>query len=137
MKQLLYIICILLFTCCDKKLLGPEDPMLTLEDNLKSPTALNDGWEVSTLAEQRINPYPIHYLIKDLQNDPLNIHSLLIFRNNKLVSESYFYGWNRDRLHATRSASKSFISSFLGIAIDQGKIGSVNEKVFDFFPEYA
>lgn len=137
MKQIILILFVLLTISCDKALLSTEDQMVSLEDNLKPPSALNDGWEVSTLTAQNIKPEPIQNLIKSLQKEPRNIHSLLIFRNNKLVSESYFNGWTRDRLHASRSASKSFISTFVGIAIDKGKISSVNQKVFDFFPEYA
>ena len=33
--------------------------------------------------------------------------------------------------------TKSFTSALIGIAIDQGIIGGVDEKLFDYFPEYA
>jgi CubicO group peptidase (beta-lactamase class C family) len=137
MKRSLFLLFLLFTISCDKVLLGDEDQVISLEENLKAPPALNDDWEVSTLAAQSIDSVPIQNLIRFIQNDPRNIHSLLIFRNNKLVSESYFYGWHRERLHASRSASKSFISTLVGIAIDQGHISDVNQKVFDYFPEYA
>lgn len=137
MRYVIFI-CVLLFTIsCDEIILGNEDHLISLEENLKPPPALSDGWEVSTLVAQNIKADPILHLIKSLQQESHNIHSLLIFRNNTLVSESYFDGWHRNRLHASRSASKSFISTLVGIAIDKGKIGSVNQKVFDFFPEYT
>lgn len=79
-----------------------------------------------------------------------NIHSLLIVRDNKLVYEKYWAGkdqrWGndlgviehkRDSLHDIRSISKSIVSACVGIAIEQGKIRSVDQKVFEFFPEYA
>jgi CubicO group peptidase (beta-lactamase class C family) len=79
-----------------------------------------------------------------------NIHSLLIARNNKLLHEKYWPGkdesWGRDlgiiphgkdSLHDIRSISKSVVSACIGIAIQQGKIKSVDQKVFEFFPEYA
>jgi len=78
-----------------------------------------------------------------------NSHSLLIYKNNKLVLEKYFTGkdeqWGDDLgivqynlalLHDMRSVSKSVVSACMGIAIAQGKIKSVDEKVFDFFKEY-
>jgi len=136
MKRYILIFLSLLTVSCDRMLLGGEDQIIGLEENLKAPPALNDDWEVSTLDAQNINTVGIHHLIRSIQKDPRNIHSLLIFRNNKLVSESYFYGWHRDRLHSSRSSSKSFISTFVGIAIDQGHISNVNQKVFDYFPEY-
>ena len=79
-----------------------------------------------------------------------NIHSLLIVRNNKLVYEKYWQGndqsWGDDRglraqgkdsLHDIRSVSKSIVSACVGIAIDQGKIKSIDQRVFEFFPEHA
>lgn len=134
---------VLLFACipfiigCDRILLGDDDPVVSLEENLNPPPALNDGWDVSDLGSQGIDAVRIRRLITNIQNNPRNIHSLLIIRNGKLVSESYFDGWNRGRLHSLRSDSKSFISTLVGIAIDKGQIRDVNQKVFDFFPEYS
>ena len=34
------------------------------------------------------------------------------------------------------SATKSIIALLIGIAIDKGQIGSVDDKVLDYFPEY-
>lgn len=78
-----------------------------------------------------------------------NIHSVLIFKDNKLVFEKYYRGkdeiwgndvgvisFNSDSIHDIRSVTKSIVSALVGIAIDQGKIRSVDQKVFDFFPEY-
>ena len=79
-----------------------------------------------------------------------NIHSILISHNNKIIYEKYWTGKDRkesvdlgiikhgiDSLHAIQSMSKSVTSACVGIALRQGKIKSINEKMFDFFPEYA
>jgi CubicO group peptidase (beta-lactamase class C family) len=80
-----------------------------------------------------------------------NIHSLLIIRDNKLVYENYFPGndvifgkgavafinHHRDSLHDIRSITKSVVSAAVMIAIGQGRIKNVDQRVFDFFPEYA
>jgi len=39
-------------------------------------------------------------------------------------------------LHDMRSVSKSIVSACIGIAISQGKIQSVDQKIFDFFEDY-
>lgn len=136
MRYTLLFISVLLFLSCDDLLLGEQDTVIALNENLLSPPALNDGWEVSDLATENINVSQVHRLITNLHENPKNIHSLLIIRNNKLVSESYFGVWHRDRLHTLRSASKSFVSTLTGIAVDKGYI-TVDQKVFDFFPEYS
>ncbi|MEM7380663.1 MAG: serine hydrolase [Bacteroidota bacterium] len=78
-----------------------------------------------------------------------NIHSVLILKDQKLVYENYFEGedeiWGEklgktvhhsDSLHDVRSVSKSVVATCVGIAIKQGKIKDVNQKIFAFFPEY-
>jgi CubicO group peptidase (beta-lactamase class C family) len=64
------------------------------------------------------------------------VHSVLIFKGDKPVYEHYFNGFNRDSLHDTRSSFKSVTSLLIGIAIDKGLIKDVNQKVYEFFPEY-
>lgn len=78
-----------------------------------------------------------------------NRHSLLIYKDDKLVLEEYFSGhdenWGTDIgiiehndtvLHDMRSVSKSIVSACIGIAIAQEKIKSVDQHVFDFFEDY-
>ncbi|MCY3414420.1 MAG: serine hydrolase [Candidatus Heimdallarchaeota archaeon] len=71
------------------------------------------------------------------RTDPL--HSVLIVKEDKLVYEKYYVTSNKayskyDK-HVLFSASKSFTSALIGIAIDQGFINSIDQKVIDFFPE--
>ncbi|WP_430966546.1 serine hydrolase domain-containing protein [Spongiimicrobium sp. 2-473A-2-J] len=79
-----------------------------------------------------------------------NIHSVLISKDGKLIHENYFQGrdelWGdslgivqhgKEKLHDVRSISKSVVSTCVGLVIEQGKIADVQQKVFDFFPEYA
>ena len=64
----------------------------------------------------------------------VNIHSVLIAKENKLVFETYFDGFNTNIPHDLRSASKSISSAIIGIAVDDGVIGSVDENLYDFIP---
>jgi CubicO group peptidase (beta-lactamase class C family) len=83
-----------------------------------------------------------------------NIHAVLVARSGKLVFERYFSGsdevpgiffgsrvkdvvFDVDTLHDVKSVSKSVASLAVGIAIDRGLIRSVNEPIFNFFPECA
>lgn len=61
------------------------------------------------------------------------IHSFLLIKNNRLVSEHYFYGFRKDVLHPLESATKSITSLLTGILYDQGKLTGLNSTVTDFF----
>lgn len=110
-----------------------------------------EGIATSTMAVERVDADKIHALAVEIEKGTYpNIHSLLISRNNKLVYENYWPGqdehWanpvgvvphSRDSLHDIRSISKSIVSACVGIAIQQGKIKNIDQKVLDFFPQYA
>lgn len=79
-----------------------------------------------------------------------NIHSILISHNGKLVYEKYWTGSDEkfgksvgviahgmDSLHCLRSMTKSVTSACIGIALQQGKIKNINQKVLEFFPEFS
>lgn len=137
MKSRLFLIIACITVSCDNIFLGGQDQIISLEENLLTPAATNDGWEVSSLVQQNIHAPKIEQLIRTIQNDPKNLHSFLIAKNNKLVVDAYFDGWHRERLHDLRSSSKSVNSTLIGIAIDKNFIPDVHQRVFDFFPEYA
>ena len=107
-----------------------------------------DGIPVASMANSGIDSVALHKVDTAIRNGTYpNIHSLLIARHGKLVYESYWPGkderWGldvgiiahtRDSLHDIRSISKSIVSACVGIALQQGKIKSVEQKVLDFFP---
>jgi CubicO group peptidase (beta-lactamase class C family) len=133
MKAIILVISLALISC-DSLLLGDEDEIISLEKNLAVPPQLNDGLEVGPMSESGIKAELIETFISNLQSNSRNIHSVLIIKDGKLVLESYFNGWHRNRMQSIRSVSKSVTSALIGIGIDKGFIESENEKVFDFFP---
>ena len=64
------------------------------------------------------------------------LKSLIILKNGELIVEEYMNGGSPDQLYDLRSASKSILSAVLGIAIKDGYIDSIDQKVMDLFPEY-
>jgi CubicO group peptidase (beta-lactamase class C family) len=65
------------------------------------------------------------------------VDGLLVIRNGFLIKEQYYNGYNRQDSHNIMSVSKSFLSAITGIALHQGYIDSLNQKVLYFFPEYV
>jgi CubicO group peptidase (beta-lactamase class C family) len=64
------------------------------------------------------------------------IHSLIIVHNDTLALEEYFGEWERDMLHICASVTKSFTSALIGIAIEEGYISGLEERLLNFFTEY-
>jgi len=62
------------------------------------------------------------------------IDSVLIAKNGKLVLEEYFADARIDKPHYQMSVTKSILAYAIGIAIEQGKIGSVEDRLVDHLP---
>jgi CubicO group peptidase (beta-lactamase class C family) len=98
------------------------------------PEEKNDGIPVGDLKQAFQNPEAIISMVREtIKGKYPDVHSILIYKDGKLVLEEYFYEYDADKPHQLRSASKSFIGTLMGIAIDQGKIKSENEKLIPLF----
>src|SRR5262245_57696671 len=118
-------------------------PIVTCSQRASKGAALNeDSIPLSAMWKEGVDSSLINRLAADIKNSVYpNIHSLLIARNGKLVFEHYWDGVNltgtnpplnhytKDNLHDLRSISKSVVSACVGIAIAQGKIKSVDQKI--------
>jgi len=63
--------------------------------------------------------------------------ALLVIRHDTLLYEYYANGFGPEDHHISWSMSKSVISALIGIAISEGKIKSIEEKVTDYLPDFA
>lgn len=85
--------------------------------------------------ERGFNTAKLNELINAIREgkDYPGIHSLLILRDSNLVVEEYFAGYNKNTLHTLQSVTKSVTSALIGIALEQGVIQSLDQKVLSFF----
>ena len=112
--------------------------------------AKQDGFELGSFETAGIDQRDIISLENEITEGHYNIHSILILKSDKLIYEKYFSGedaifpapvgvieHNRETLHDCRSLTKSIVSACVGIALEQGKIHGVDDKIFDYLPAYA
>lgn len=74
--------------------------------------------------------------IQGCENETDAVHSFMIYRHGKLVSDGWWAPHGPDNLHILHSMSKAFTSTAVGIAIGEG-LFSLDDKVISFFPEKA
>lgn len=93
-------------------------------------------WPTSTPGQQQLDSSRLEELVRLIRQGEKfpRLHSLLIVRSGCLVVEEYFGGYHAGQSHTLQSVSKSFTSALVGMAIQQGKFKSVDEKVLNFFP---
>jgi CubicO group peptidase (beta-lactamase class C family) len=128
-----------------------SDP--SIDYTYSQPEKIDDGFEIGSLADVDLDETSLGNAVEDIESDKYGeIHSLLIYKDGKLVFEEYFPGhdflwdgpyfhgnwvnWNIDRRHNIHSDGKSITSACIGIAIEQGFIESVDQSIFDYLPDH-
>lgn len=61
--------------------------------------------------------------------------AFLVIRNDSLLYERYFNGYDRSSMNTSFSVGKSITALLVGKAIEEGLINSVNDPVTTYFPE--
>lgn len=91
----------------------------------------NSGWKVS---DEKFNQEKVRLLNQKIgENRFREITGIVVIKNDKLLLEEYFNGYERDSLNDTRSVGKSFSSALMGIAIKDGYIKNENQRLSNFY----
>lgn len=124
MKKLILLSIILaltaLLSCSDKN----EPTLVPVEFvNLQQP------WQLSSAAQENIDDLSV---IVTNANQLKRLTSVLVFRNGKLVAETYFKAFKKDSLHDVRSVTKSVMALLVGIALENGFLKSMNDPIKNY-----
>jgi CubicO group peptidase (beta-lactamase class C family) len=94
----------------------------------------SDDFPVSTPAEQGLDPKLVAQLYHNAA-ELETIYGLLVLKNGHLIAEGYFNGGSVEQLSARQSVTKSYMSALAGIALEQGCLSSLDQKMIEFFPD--
>lgn len=91
------------------------------------------------VAVKEIGPRTANYKGKQIPFDTwLEKHkttAFLVIRNDTIVYERYFKGYDEGHVHPSFSMAKSVVSMLIGTAIADGLIRDVHQPIVDFIPE--
>jgi CubicO group peptidase (beta-lactamase class C family) len=73
-------------------------------------------------------------MVEEIAANQTNTHSVLVTRNGKMVTEAYFHPYTKDTREHVQSVTKSVIGSLVGIAVAEGAIPSVDQRLLALFP---
>ena len=75
----------------------------------------------------------LHGLIEKRQ---VNVCQICAYKNNQKVYSDSWNNYKEDDGANIMSVTKSIMALLIGIAVDKGKIKSIDDKVLDYFPDY-
>jgi CubicO group peptidase (beta-lactamase class C family) len=97
----------------------------------KSPQPFRFGESKTTV----INQNTAHYIDSLAASTPTV--AVLVIQNDSILYEKYFRNYDAGSTVASFSMAKSYTSALIGIAIADGLIKSVDDKIIDYLPELA
>lgn len=65
-----------------------------------------------------------------------NMTGIVIQKDGQVQYENYYHGYTAHQPLHIYSVTKSVFSALIGVALQQGHIQSIHQKVLEFFPEY-
>ncbi|MEY3060532.1 MAG: hypothetical protein RL000_1884 [Bacteroidota bacterium] len=89
------------------------------------------SWEYDSAYNSAVIPAEFMSII-----DSNDTHAFLVIQNGKLLFEKYWDGYDSARLSGSFSAAKSIVSLLIGIALDEGKIKSLDEPVGNYVDHF-
>ena len=79
----------------------------------------------------------LHQLVAEGTGNESNIRQICAIKDDKTVYSDCWRGFAADSPVHVASVTKGVMAVLTGIAIDRGYINSTQQKVLDFFPDYA
>lgn len=84
--------------------------------------------------EAGVDPKAIQGFLDQIEKNHVHLHSYMMLKGNKVFAEGSYFPCHRDDLHMLFSLSKSFTSTAVGFAVQEGLL-SLDDLVVDFFKE--
>jgi CubicO group peptidase (beta-lactamase class C family) len=92
-------------------------------------------WRTSKPERQGMDSGKLEQINKYVKENLEYTSSVVVVRNGYIVFEEYFKS-DMDELHFIFSITKSITATLIGIAIEQGIIEDIEQKVIKYFPEF-
>jgi CubicO group peptidase (beta-lactamase class C family) len=95
-------------------------------------------WRMQSPSEQNISAARMSKALDRAGTFPdTKVYSVLVVRNDQLVAERYYHGFARHIAANTMSATKSVLSTLLGIGQDRGCVAGIDAPVWTHLPQHT
>ncbi len=92
------------------------------------------GWRAAAPETQGFDSARLAEGLQAMRADGTPVHSLLVIRDGYLLLDTNFYPYDASTYHDLASVTKSFMTTLIGIAADQGLL-DLDAPLVSFFPD--
>lgn len=94
----------------------------------------NDGLLRASPESLGVKSEDILAFFNDCSTSKIELNSFMLYKGGKVVSEAWWWPYRAELQHSLHSATKSFLSVAVGLAVDEGFF-RLDDKVVGFFPD--
>ena len=105
--------------------------MLFATSNVFAAYYPTSSWEISSPVDQQVRTDNVDALVNLAFLDD-STQAVVVIKNGKIISEKYAEGYDKNSHGTSWSMAKSYYAALIGISIDRGEIGGLDDKVGDY-----
>jgi CubicO group peptidase (beta-lactamase class C family) len=94
-----------------------------------------EGWRTASPEEVGIDSGMLEDMLTIIREGERGVDSVLVVKDGYLVMDEYFEPFAKGERHKVYSCTKSVVSTLVGIAIKDGYIEGLDQRMLDFFPD--
>jgi CubicO group peptidase (beta-lactamase class C family) len=95
------------------------------------------SWQTSSPEEEGVDPAQLDKMLAAIEEQSISMYSILVIRHGAIVSEHYFSSYDEKDRGEIYSVTKSFTSTLIGIALDKGLLGDIDQSVLGYLADRA
>ena len=109
---------------------------LVIKETSFSSNNLDFSWIEKSPESIGLDTIEVNQLMDFVKIPEFNTQAAILIQGNYIIAEYYGEGYDKSSLVTSWSVAKSFTSTLIGIAIDEGYISSINDPITDYLPEW-
>ena len=109
---------------------------LVIKESSFSSNNIDFSWIEKSPESIGLDTIEVNQLMDFVKIPEFNTQAAILIQGNYIIAEYYGEGYDKFSLVTSWSVAKSFTSTLIGIAIDEGYISSINDPITDYLPEW-
>ena len=109
---------------------------LVIKETSFSSNNIDFSWIEKTPESIGLDTIEVNQLMDFVKIPEFNTQAAILIQGNYIIAEYYGEGYDKSSLVTSWSVAKSFTSTLIGIAIDEGYINSINDPITNYLPEW-
>jgi CubicO group peptidase (beta-lactamase class C family) len=94
-----------------------------------------EGWRVARAEDVGVDYGVLEGMVEHVNENGIAADSVMVIKEGYVVLDAYFPPFDEGEIHIVYSCTKSVVSTLIGLAMEEGRIASLDVGLADLFPD--